>query len=445
MFNIFKKDRSKDEKKVDKENSTKEFQKNKKDISSLKEQKQKLREEKQKKKEENNKKRLEEEKQKAEQQKQEELEKERVLKEEQQKRQEEFEKRKAEKIKVEKKPKQKSYEEQDEDFELFGYKVVDLKQGMTITGKVLSETNDEYIVEVNDNFQEVIFPKNEKSTEINIGDEIKALIYRHSNDDFYISQRRLENVELLDKLKNMQKNEEVLRGKVIDFSDSNYEVELENGQKGLVYQVNIALEYVEDPQTQIGQTYDFTIKRVYPRGNYKFELTRIPLLKKKLEENVDLVQEDVEIIVPEFRKNKAGIEFEYEGFRIFIPYKLTGYEFVTEDSDMSSYVGKKAKIVECKKTKYGYNIVASIRALEKDPFEKFTSEYSEGDEVTGTVKRKEKYGLFLSLDHNQTGLYHKNDFSSELIKEFDDVEIGEKISAKIKTIDFEKKQIALTE
>lgn len=444
MFNIFKKKSDEAVKEVEnKEVDENKTGKKRKDLSDLKEKKLQYREEKKKKQEENKRKRIEEEKiLKAKEEEAEQKRKEEFKKAQEQK-QEAYKKRQEEKAnKVTQKQEKVDYQEEN-DFELFGYKMIDLKQGMIIEGTIISETNEDYIVEVKDNYQEVLFPKVEKLGDISIGQEIKALIYRHSNDDFYISQRRLENAEVINKIKELQKNKEIVKGKVLDFANSNYVVELENGHKGLVYQVNIDINFVQDPKTQIGQEYEFLIRRVYPRGEYKFELTRIPLLKKALEEKAELVKEDVIIPVKEFTKNRAGIEFDYEGFRVFIPYKLLSYNFINSNDDLSGFINKNAKIIECKQTRFGYNVVASIKALEEDPFDVYIKENSVGDVVSGKIIRKEAYGMFVELAEGIRGLHHRNDFSTELTNEFDDLKTGDVVSCKIKELNTEKKQINL--
>ncbi len=424
MLKIFKK--SKEEVVVE---SEKKEVKPKRDISKLKEEKQKAKEERQKRKEENAKRlKEEEEKKKIEEKEAEEKRKEELLKQQQEK-QAEYEKRKAQKKEVKKD--NKVYEQEEEKFDLFGYELDDLKQGMEITGVILADSKEDYIVEVKGQFKEVYLPKNELNESVQIGDELELLVYRCTNGDFYVSQRRLENKKSKTILKEKKQSKEVLSGKVISYDEPFFKVKLDNSE-AFVYKNNIDLKRMTNSEEYVGQTYEFLIKDI--KKNSDIELTRVPLLNKKIEENISLVEVGKKVKVENFKTNKAGIEFNYEGFRIFIPFKNLSHDFINSNSDLSFVEGKEAIILESEKKGNLYNVVASIKDNEEDPFESFVRKYNLEDEVNGKVVRVEDYGVFIQVDGIR-GLLHKSDSDNA------NFELEEEINVIIKEINEDKRQI----
>lgn len=68
-----------------------------------------------------------------------------------------------------------------------------------------------------------------------------------------------------------------------------------------------------------------------------------------------------------------------------------------------------------------------------------------GDVVQGIVTGVEKYGIFVKLDNNFTGLIHISEIRNSFIKDISKfADIGEKVFAEVKSIDNEKKQIILS-
>lgn len=73
------------------------------------------------------------------------------------------------------------------------------------------------------------------------------------------------------------------------------------------------------------------------------------------------------------------------------------------------------------------------------------SKYEIGEIVIGYVTGIEKYGIFVHLGENYTGLIHISEISNTYIKNIQDyVKIGEKIYVRILDINEDKKQIKLS-
>lgn len=231
---------------------------------------------------------------------------------------------------------------------------------------------------------------------------------------------------------------------VKSFDGKNYIVKIEE-ENAFVYYNNIHLQIIKEPEKIIGQEFEFLVKEIFPNDpQKKFELTRIPLMLAELENNLDKVKVGSEVEITDFEQNNGGIEFDYEGFKVFVPYKLISHAYVSSDEDLSYLKGKRALITECEKVKFGYNVVASIKALEEDPFDSYVTTLNEGDTVTGKIIVKEHYGMFLRLSPSVKALLHKNDYSDELIDDVESVQVEDNLEVKIKMINKDKKQIDVT-
>ena len=71
--------------------------------------------------------------------------------------------------------------------------------------------------------------------------------------------------------------------------------------------------------------------------------------------------------------------------------------------------------------------------------------YKIGEIIKVEVSAIEKYGIFVNIDKSYTGLIHISEITEKFVKNiYDYVKIGEKIQAKIISIDTKKHQIKLS-
>lgn len=73
------------------------------------------------------------------------------------------------------------------------------------------------------------------------------------------------------------------------------------------------------------------------------------------------------------------------------------------------------------------------------------SKYEKGKVVTGCVTGTEKYGIFVKLDDNYSGLIHISEISNSFVRDISNyVNIGEKIKVKILETDNNRQHAKLT-
>lgn len=73
------------------------------------------------------------------------------------------------------------------------------------------------------------------------------------------------------------------------------------------------------------------------------------------------------------------------------------------------------------------------------------AKYKIGDTVKGKVTGIEKYGIFLLIDNDYTGLIHISEISEKFVRNiFDYVQLNEEIISKVIEVDEDNKRLKLT-
>lgn len=73
------------------------------------------------------------------------------------------------------------------------------------------------------------------------------------------------------------------------------------------------------------------------------------------------------------------------------------------------------------------------------------NKYEEGEVISGVVTGIEKYGIFLLLDDNTTGLIHISEISDFFVRNISDyVELNEKIFARVLEYDEKEQHLKLS-
>src|SRR5690606_24653286 len=86
-----------------------------------------------------------------------------------------------------------------------------------------------------------------------------------------------------------------------------------------------------------------------------------------------------------------------------------------------------------------------IKQLDEDPWKKIEMRMPVGSVVEGEVVRTADFGVFVELETGIEGLIHISELSDERVEKTDDVvKVGEKVKARIMSIDKDDKKIALS-
>ncbi len=353
-----------------------------------------------------------------------------------------------------KKPKAKksfTKKEQDDDIEqLFGVEVKDVKIGDITTGQVLADTKEGYILSIEDTYIEALMPKEEYANCIEVGEQIKVVIYRLYDGVYYASNRRLDTIDKINDITKLMEADQAVSATVIGFKRNFFDVKIDGKIDGQVYAGNIDTKFVneENANEYIGNTYDFAIIKKLNSKKYKFELSRTKLIKLAQKQVLANIEVGEEITATNLKLNKGGIEFDFNGVRGFVPLReisntyINGIEDVENHIDLNEDV--QVQIIEIKKQRGNVQLLSSIKSLKPSPWNDFIEKYETENILNATIDEIRPYGFMVKLDCDIKALLHKNNMSTEMGAEFKNYNVGDTFDVKIEDIDFDKNRVNIT-
>ncbi len=258
----------------------------------------------------------------------------------------------------------------EEPTDLYGFSIDTLTQGDIIEVEILSDARENYLARSTKNFQEVYLPKNELKLEdgehfVRVGDTLTVLVYRHTNDDFYVSLRRLKNKEQMNQLLNSEDALSMIRGHVVSYKEPFFTVKLQNGMLGDVFVRNMDIKKIEDAEEYVGKDFNFTIKQEREDREVMYELDRRAVLNQEIKLRASKLKEGQVLEISEYSFNKGGLEFNYDGIRGFVPMRELTHGYV-KDAEMAAQIitgTQKVRVTEIQEKRGDVQILASISAL----------------------------------------------------------------------------------
>ena len=268
--------------------------------------------------------------------------------------------------------------------------------------------------------------------DFNVGDKIEVKVLR-SDEEFVIVSKFL-----LDKAKEFASYEtgEIVTGTIAKKIKGGYTVKISKNEAFLPF----SLASLEKDKDYTGEKFKFIIKE---KSRNSITVSRTDLVKK--EELEYFASVNVGDIV-------TGTVKEVLDFGVILNLApVTGFVHISEVSweqvdDLIQKFGindeVKAKIIE--KDEEKRKLKLSIKQLTEDPWTIFTTNHKIGDVLNVTVKEVLDFGLIVDADKNK-GFIHISELawnnSSKVIKNYN---VGDKIEAKIITLDNDKKNVRLS-
>jgi small subunit ribosomal protein S1 len=162
------------------------------------------------------------------------------------------------------------------------------------------------------------------------------------------------------------------------------------------------------------------------------------------DETAGLVNDQRPITVKIKETVKGGLIAHYKGVRCFIPLSQVG---TTRIEDPETLVGQSLQVLITEVQEDKKSMVASGRLLQERETSKRKDtrfhELSEGQELTGTVKRLTDFGAFVDLG-GIDGLIHLNDLSWKRIHKAEEVvSVGQTVKVTVLKIDSVNQKIGL--
>lgn len=333
--------------------------------------------------------------------------------------------------------------------------------GTPVSGKVVSVRNNKILVEIGGAYTGIISGREaidgfNTAKSLSVGDDVKAYVVEDENPEGYytLSLRKAGREKAWDKLAEMVG------------TDQTVDVTIKSANKGgLMTEFSGIRAFI--PVSQLSP-------ENYPRvsgANSSEILNRLQkLVNQKLTVSVLAADANENKLI---FSEKAGLSGKREGalkklkvgdkvkgkvsgvvnFGIFILFNdcLEGLVHLSEIawgrvSDAANYARlgeeKEAVVIGIDENK----ISLSMRRLTTDPWLKQSQKYKVGDMVEGTVDKITAYGALVKLEDDLNGLLHTSEFAKSADGETPEInlEVGDKIEAKIIEINPEEHRIALS-
>ncbi|MBI2505954.1 MAG: S1 RNA-binding domain-containing protein [Candidatus Latescibacteria bacterium] len=214
----------------------------------------------------------------------------------------------------------------------------------------------------------------------------------------------------------------------------------------------IALHFVEDPQTFRDQTLKFKILRYSDQGR-NIVLSRRALLEEEQEEQAGKVKagivEGAQLEGKVTRMEPFGAFVDLGGgiegmiHVSELSHERVGHpkEVLQEGQLLQVRVLKVKDLGEKKKAR----ISLSLKAMQQDPWTQVTNRFKEGMVVQGKVEALETYGAFVDLEGKVRGLVHVSELAEKRVAHPRDVlSLGQEVKVLVLEVDGRRKRLRLS-
>ena len=340
-------------------------------------------------------------------------------------------------------------EENNEDFmQQVEATMVRIRQGQTVTGKVVQITDDEVSVNIGYKADGLIKREDLVDQDVKLGDEIEVEVVKVNDGEgnVLLSQRNIVNRKAWDAL--MEKynageyvdgvGKEAVKGGLIATVD---------GIRAFVPASQLSQRYVEKIGDFVGKEMKLKIIEVDEQkkrivASRKAVVAEEAAAKKK--EVWDKLEEGIVI---------HGIVRRLTDFGAFVD--LGGVDGLIHITDLSwgrvkhpSDVVKPNQEVDVKilsLDRERERIQLGYKQLQPRPWDNAAEKYPEGSIVVGKVVRITDFGAFVELEPGLDGLVHISQCARTRIAKVEDaVQVGQTVNVKVLGVDPEKKRISLS-
>jgi|GEM_PF-2157192 len=313
--------------------------------------------------------------------------------------------------------------------------------GEIFEGEVVGLDNNGYLVDIGIGI-DAILNKEDAIDELAIGDVVSVIATHYVKDDIFVSMKGVLKKQHISEIEGLIGSEETVEGKVIDYRNNRFIVDLGDNVRGSVYVRNMDTKFIKDGSPYIGNEYKFYVVEKSRRGYEEFELNRRDLVAKEQDsQKAELLEkyhvgDVVKGIVVEVIN--AGLILDVDGTRCFVARSEVSH---TNKKEVA--VGDSFDVSITEVQERTLSLKGSIKALTTHPFEQ-TSELKVGDILKGKISSITDYGLFVNILPEVDGLVHISEVSYEHTKSLSNFEVGQEVEVKVIGIDPVKKQVALS-
>ncbi len=242
-----------------------------------------------------------------------------------------------------------------------------------------------------------------------------------------------------------------VNGKVIEQCKGGFHVDIQH-TRAFCPVSQMDLSYIENPESFIGQSFDFLILQFEERGK-NIVVSRRELLKQDMESKKELFLKTLS--VGSVCTGRVARIMPYGAFVELIP-GLTGLVPISEIS--WSHIEKPEDVLQADdpvqvvviaiqpRPEDDPKIALSIKQVLDNPWSHISDQFHAGDRVKGKITRLAPFGAFVELAPGIDGLVHLSEISytHRVNRPEDFLQSGDQVFVLIKEIDLLKKRVSLS-
>lgn len=213
----------------------------------------------------------------------------------------------------------------------------------------------------------------------------------------------------------------------------------------------IELEYTEDPEVHVGNTYRFRVSKIAEEGR-NIVVSRSALLEEERAQRRRETLGSLEVgqVVSGLvtRTTDFGAFVDIGGLEGLVHISELSYGAVAKTTDVVKNGDQvEVKVLSVEEQKRGeLRISLSIRATQENPWQTINERFAVGQQVEGTVVRIAPFGAFVEIAPGIDGLVHVSEMSwKKHVKHPGDiVSHGQRVQVQIQEIDLVRQRVGLS-
>lgn len=331
----------------------------------------------------------------------------------------------------------------------------EVRVGDRVKGRVISIGKDSVFVDAGMKIDAVVeraeLQDAEGALQCVEGDELELYVAAVSENEIRLS-RAISGAGGAQMLRDAQKNGVPVEGKVKEICKGGYTVEVLH-RRAFCPSSQIDLSPTPDPAVHVGATYQFLVTRFEDKGR-NIVVSRRALLSRELDvlrrqfmetlKAGDVLDGTVARLMPfgAFVAIGPGVEG-------MIHVSEISWSKTAAPSDVLS-PGDRLRVkvigIDAPEGAKQPKIGLSIKQLEEDPWFSVDQRVKDGDVVRGKITRCAPFGAFVEIAPGIEGMVHVSEMSytRRVNKPEDMVKPGDAVTVVVKSLDLEKKRIALS-
>lgn len=334
-----------------------------------------------------------------------------------------------------------------------GYNIPSLRRGQEVTGKIVSISPSEILVDIGAKSEGVVAGREltavrDLALKLSVGDKIDVTVLYPENDagQVVLSMRKVSQDTRWRELENRKEAGEDIDVVAIEVNRGGVICEWQ-GIRGFLpaSQLAASLQSVD----LIGKSLTTRIIEV-DRGTNRL------ILSQRQPRKADLAAILKQLAKVKIGQKLSGVVTIVLPFGIFVEVeigesesqrdKLEGLVHISEiawekveDPVKLFKVGDKLEVMVIAKDETTGRLNLSIKQLIKDPFQEASAKYSKDETVAGTVARVSPYGIFITLEEGIEGLMHISKIPPDQT-----YDVGQKVTCTIESVDSQSRRISLS-